>query len=94
MVKKYQLISIALVSSAPGIVRAQNQNMFVSEHGTGDILEITPGGAQSTFASTLSYPAGVAFDSSGNLYVSLDGNETIAKITPGGAQSIFASEPV
>ena len=32
---------------------AQAQNLFVADYGSGNINEITPGGAQSTFASGL-----------------------------------------
>ncbi|MGB8368204.1 MAG: PEP-CTERM sorting domain-containing protein [Limisphaerales bacterium] len=40
---------------------AQAQNLFVSCVGNGSIIEITPGGAQSTFASGLDEPVGLAF---------------------------------
>jgi len=55
--------------------------------------EITPGGAQSTFASGLSYPEGLAFDSAGDLFVMNpsygSGHATIVEFTPDGAQSTF-----
>ena len=48
---------------------AQAQNMFVANSGAANnILEFTPGGAQSTFASGLSNdPFGLAFNRAGNL---------------------------
>jgi hypothetical protein len=74
---------------------AQAQNLFVADFGSGNIYEFTPGGAQSTFASGLSSPAGLAFDSAGNLFEAERGpdafNGSINEFTPDGAQSIFAS---
>jgi len=49
---------------APG---AQAQNLFVSEGSS--IYEITPGGVESTFATGVAYPEGMAFDSIGDLFV-------------------------
>ena len=48
---------------------AQAQNLFVSDNSSGNIYEFTPDGTQSTFASGLCYPAGLAFNSAGNLFV-------------------------
>lgn len=67
---------------------AQAQNLFVESGG--NILEFTPGGAQSTFASGLS-PNGLAFDNAGNLFVAATGSGNIYEFTPGGARSTFAS---
>ena len=58
---------------------------------TGNIYEFTPGGVQSTFASGLNYPAGLAFNSAGNLFVADIGSGNIYEFTPGGVQSTFAS---
>lgn len=71
---------------------APAQNLFVANNGAANnILEITPGGAQSTFASGLGGPAGLAFNSTGNLFVANAITGNITEITPGGAQSTFAS---
>jgi glucose/arabinose dehydrogenase len=71
---------------------AQAQNLFVSAGLNGStITEIAPSGAQSAFASGLSDPRGLAFDSAGNLFVSDGGSGNIYEFTPGGAQSTFAS---
>src|SRR6266516_3924519 len=61
-------------------ITAHAQNLYVSAHtpGTGEyhhsILEFTPSGVQSTYASGLSFPRGLAFDSLGNLFAA----ETLA----------------
>jgi DNA-binding beta-propeller fold protein YncE len=61
-------------------IPAHAQNLYVSAQtsGTGaythSILEFTPLGVQSTYASRLSFPRGLAFDSLGNLFAA----ETLA----------------
>jgi glucose/arabinose dehydrogenase len=73
-------------------------NLFVStegDPGNDTILEFTPNGMESTFATGLSNPRGLAFDGSGNLFVAEsnpapDGD--ILKFAPGGgAPTVFAS---
>ena len=71
--------------------RALTQNLFVADYGSGNIYEFTPGGAQSTFASGLNYPDGLAFNSAGDLFEADHGSGNIYEFTPGGAQSTFAS---
>ena len=66
-------------------------NLYVAGY-TNDMIEaFTPSGVGSVFASGLSLPAGLAFDSGGNLYVANQWNGTIEKFTTGGTGSIFAS---
>jgi len=82
---------ILICSSAPA------QNLFVSGSDpgfsaqAGVIFEITPGGVQSIFASGLSSPNGLAFDSAGNLFVAESGTGSILKFTPGAVRTTFAS---
>ena len=47
---------------------AQAQNLFVTAFSEGKIYQITPSGAQSTFATGLNEPMGLAFDTAGNLF--------------------------
>jgi sugar lactone lactonase YvrE len=65
-------------------------NLFVSDEGTYTIVEFTPGGTESPFASGLIQPIGLAFNSAGNLFVA-DRGDTIYEYTPGGTQSVFAT---
>jgi DNA-binding beta-propeller fold protein YncE len=73
-------------------------NLFVStegDSGNDTILEFTPNGMESTFATGLTNPRGLAFDGSGNLFVAEsnpapDGD--ILEFAPGGgAPTVFAS---
>ena len=58
---------------------------------SGTILEITPGGVQSTFASGLSNPTGMAFDTADNLFVADAGNGNVYEYTPGGVRTTVAT---
>ncbi|MDD5140817.1 MAG: PEP-CTERM sorting domain-containing protein [Verrucomicrobiales bacterium] len=74
---------------------AQAQNLFVAVDGdTGpfahSIIEITPGGTQSIFASGLANSYGMAVNSAGNLFYA-ENSGNIYKFTPGGMQSTFVS---
>ena len=82
-------------NGAPGDLFASINN---DGNGVGFIYQYTPDGVQTTFASGLSLPRGLAFDSAGNLFVATnlcgrvcDG--TILKITPDGEQNVFATIP-
>jgi hypothetical protein len=68
----------------------------VADEGSGTIIEITPGGVRSTFASGLSNPfggpTGLAFSGAGDLFVAVPGNGGhIYEFTPDGTQSTFDS---
>ena len=67
------------------------QNLFLSNYYTGNIYEFTPGGVESTFASGLNVPMGLAFNSAGNLFVADSGSGNIYEYTLGGARTTFAS---
>ena len=77
-------------------VLAQNLFVSVSQYNvpftpSSTIVAITPGGAQSTFASGLGEPFGLAFNSGGDLFEADYDSGNIYRYTPGGAQSTFAS---
>src|SRR4029077_4931749 len=80
-----------------GLAFDASGNLFVStqgDPGNDTILEFTPTGMESTFATGLTNPLGLAFDGSGNLFVveenpAPDGD--ILKFGPGGAETVFAS---
>ena len=79
-----------------GLAFDSSGNLFVSTVGNGNdaILEFTPGGMESTFATGLASPRGLAFDVSGNLFVAEalgapDGD--ILEFPATGGMSVFAS---
>jgi sugar lactone lactonase YvrE len=86
------LVCVAICALAVSITsNAQAQNLFEADEVSGHIYQFTPGGAQSTFASGLGRPVGLAFDSAGNLFEADYGTGHIYEFTPGGSQSAFAS---
>ena len=72
-------------------------NLFVSQKSKdtdaseGVILEFAPDGSSKVFASNLTKPQGLAFDSLGNLYVADPVHDAILKISSDGKQTRFAS---
>jgi PEP-CTERM motif len=65
-------------------------NLLVSQQTTGTILQYTPGGVQSTFATVNAAGLGaMAYDNSDNLFVVT--GPSIVEIASGGTQSTFAS---
>jgi hypothetical protein len=80
------VVAVLLISSS-----VQAQNLFVSDYLDNNIYEFTPGGVQSTFASGLDRPWGLAFNSAGNLFEADTASGNVYEFTPGGARSTFAS---
>jgi sugar lactone lactonase YvrE len=80
--------AVILISST-----SQAQNLYVANANNNTIIKITPAGAQSTFASGLDGPYGMAFDRAGDLFVADHGSGNIYEFTNGVAanQGIFAS---
>jgi hypothetical protein len=80
---------ITLPVSAPATPVITAQNLFVVSS-EGEVIEITPGGTQTTFATGLRETEDIAFDSSGNSYItSFSG--VIYGFPSGGIQGSFAS---
>ena len=64
-------------------------NLFVTDGGS--ILEFTPYGAGTIFASGLGRAVGLAFDSTGNLFVADQLSGNVDKFTASGMRSTFTS---
>ena len=74
----------------------QGQNLFAADTGSGNIYKFTPDGMQSTFATGLTIPDGLAFDGTGRLICNGFRTQQYQQwlhnqITPGGLQSTFAT---
>jgi sugar lactone lactonase YvrE len=104
-ITKFIYAAFAAVTLAIGAITANGAvgDLFASVNGNGMngggfILQLTPTGVKSIFASGLSRPRGVAFDRFGDLFVATTTCDetglcqgTIVKITPDGVQSTFAT---
>jgi hypothetical protein len=70
---------------------APAQNLFVADYAAGNIYAFTTDGAQSTFASGVNGPRGLAFNSAGDLFEADLASDEIHEFTPGGVEGTFAS---
>ncbi len=59
----------------------QAQNLFETDTGSNSIIQITPLGVKTTFATGLNRPSGLAFDTAGNLFEADFGGGNIFKFT-------------
>ena len=92
------LISGILCLAAISLIcaRASAQNLFTVDVDpttggfNGSIDEFTPNGVRSIFASGLTSPFALAFDSRGNLFVADSGSGAVYKFTPAGVRTTFA----
>lgn len=89
--KKIQSIFLpALVAGVASVLTSSiafADNIFVSNNGDNEILEIAPNGTVSTFISdpvNLGGPTGLAFNSAGDLFVANNGTGNIAEFSPTG----------
>jgi DNA-binding beta-propeller fold protein YncE len=68
-----------------------NGNLFASDFNGGKINKFTPDGTQSTFATGLDHPAGLAIDSAGNVFEADSGTGTIFEFARDGTKSSFVT---
>ena len=90
-IKPLSLIT-AVIAVVLSLNHAAAQILFMGDAGSNSICKFTTNGVQSTFASGLDGPAGLAFDSSGNLFAADLYSGNIYKFTTNGMQTTFASE--
>lgn len=88
------LLSLPVLFAGLSLLQApvSAQNLFQADYNGGVIyLYNAANGTKSTFASGLSEPIQVAFDSSGSVYELDQGSGNIYKFSPAGMRSTFAS---
>src|SRR5438034_653089 len=87
------LVTVAAVATAllPISVLAAPGDLYEADNGGNTIFRFTPDGTESTFASGLNRPFGLAFDGSGNLLEADYSSNKIFKFTPAGTKTTFAS---
>jgi len=66
-------------------------NLFVSEYSNNDVLEITPGGSQSVFATGLNGPEQIAFLGTNELFVANRNGNTVDEISMAGQPTTYTS---
>src|SRR5204863_6384767 len=79
------LLSLGAIFALVTAAHAQNLYVSTQRPGSHAILEYTPSGTQSTYASGLLFPRGLAFDGLGNLFaaetvVPGDGDLSIGRV--------------
>ena len=90
------ILCLAVISLICSKAAAQNLFAVDAVQGNyGNIDEFTPNGVRSVFASGLTSPFAMAFDSGGNLFVADGGDENagsgaVYKFTPAGVRTTFA----
>ncbi len=62
-------------------------DVFISDTFNNRVVEVTPGGVQTTVGSALSYPYGVAVNGAGNVFIADSGNSRVVEVTPSGVQT-------
>jgi hypothetical protein len=94
----YSTEPLQLVSIKPKITLSSSRNavscVYVGQPADDAILVFTPTGMESTFATGLNNPHGLAFDVAGNLFVAetlRDAGGDILEFTTGGGEIVFAS---
>jgi len=87
------LVTVAGLTAAllPSNILAAPGDLFETDQGSSTIFKFTPVGGQSTFATGLGGPFGVAVDAFGNVFEADFNTGTIFKFTPAGVKSTFAS---
>ena len=90
---RHLLVTVAGLAAAllPISVLAAPGDLYEADFFSHTIFKFSPAGTKSAFASGLSLPEDLAFDSSGNLFEADGGTGTIFKFTPNGTKSTFAS---
>jgi glucose/arabinose dehydrogenase len=88
--------TFASVANSRGLAFGRSGNLFVTQTAAasnGAVIEITPNGTQSIYASGFHDPSFLLFDHSGNLFVCENQGATtiISKTTPAGVRTTFAS---
>jgi streptogramin lyase len=90
-----QITPFAPVFNPQSLTFDRNGNLFVgsvqSAQNASSIVEVSPLGVESVFATGLNSVSGLAFDDSGNLFTADPRDGTIVKLSPDGSQSVFAS---
>ena len=92
-IKNILFVALAPLIFAIGALTANGApgDLYEADYNSGKIYKFAPDGTQSTFATGLIGPRGLAFDSAGNLFAGDYLGHTIYKFAPDGTRSTFAN---
>ncbi len=95
------------LSNPDGVAVNAGGDVFISDFANNQVVELTPGGTQTTVtisssllpgtpcnggaASLLCQPTGLAVDGSGNLYIADTGNNRVVEVTPSGTDTVVTT---
>jgi DNA-binding beta-propeller fold protein YncE len=87
-----QLMVAAGLSYPTGVAVDGAGDVFIADAGNGQVVEVTPGGIQTTVPATvLGSPQGVAVDGAGDVFIADAGNQQVVEVTPSGVQTTVPS---
>ncbi len=66
-------------------------DVFIADYGNNRVVEVTPSGTQTTVASGLSLPTGVAVDGTGDVFIAEYFNDQVVEVTPSRTQTTVGS---
>jgi len=76
------------LNSPDGIAVDSAGDVFISDYGNNQVVEVTPGGVQTTVpANGLGGPFGIAVDGAGDVFIADANNSQVVEVTPGGVQT-------
>jgi sugar lactone lactonase YvrE len=66
-------------------------NVYIADSANNRVVKVAPSGTQTTVATGLGSPFGVAVDGAGNVYIADTNDGQVLKVAPGGAQTTVGS---
>jgi sugar lactone lactonase YvrE len=92
--RRLVLIAVALAAAwLPNKAHCAPGDLYETDLASGTIFKFAPDGTQSSFASGLIAPVGLAFDGKGNTFIGDAGGGAVVRVAPDGTQTTFANIP-
>src|SRR5665213_2070436 len=62
-------------------------DVYIADSNNARVVEVTPGGVQTTVPATVANPVAAAVDGAGDVYIADVGLQSVVEVTPGGVQT-------